>query len=899
MRSSIHSTAALLLAVAVASCSDPVQPPRVEKLAFRSSPSAGVVNAALDPVLVELQDGAGKLTDATNSVTIALGDNPNGATLGGTLSRNAIDGVATFDSLTIDKIGAYTLTVSSASITGAPAAVPITIGVGPPAQLAFLSPPTTTIPGAALPAFVVQLRDQSGNAVSGSNRVVLSVASGTESAVLSGDSVDAVNGNATFGAFTIDREGTYTISATSPTLTSATSASFTISDVHAMALVHSPLASQTNGVALSPQPTIQLTDGSSAGNAVRKAGVVITATVAAAPGSTNSIANSVATFSRTGTVMATTDANGLATFTNFGVLSTQGGLTGRLTFTVTSGTTQTVAALTSDVVVDAGAPASVERSSSRVASTVAGTSLASTDYPRVRIRDVANSPVPNASGIAISFSVIGGSCTTAAGAPAVLTTTDADGIASLSSSDLTIPTGTAGSCLVRATSSLGGSPLDFDIIVAASSGYTWLGAASSDFTASANWRGPSATPTPGSNIFVPKSVPSSPVVAAATTLGALTLEGGASLTVSVGALTVNGTVSAGSGSITTVTSAASIEFGGASTTLANVDVSDGTVQFDHAAIITGAVVTTGNATIKNQNVATAPDLTISGSLTTSSGTTLNGLRTLNFTGSSFPAYGNASAAGAPLLTKISASMTAPEGTPTVGGELQILGANLTISGTTSLTVMGDFDVAGATGQLSMFDSPTLTVGGAAIFEGRGGLQGQALSDGTLVLQGNFVQRDQTSGSHGEFEPGPNFTVVFAGFSLQEVSFDHPGTSPGTQSQFTNVVDANPSGVTQLTHVYVEQGTMTLGVSGLGVWNTFNDILFVGSALRITLGAQLQIGSGGQLDLTGGSCTVTDLASGLVPSSGPVVGGICTQGNVGSTNTPSRRSNDRLPGLSGR
>jgi hypothetical protein len=243
-------------------------------------------------------------------------------------------------------------------------------------------------------------------------------------------------------------------------------------------------------------------------------------------------------------------------------------------------------------------------------------------------------------------------------------------------------------------------------------------------------------------------------------------------------------------------------------------------------------------------------------------------------------------------------MTAPAGSPTVGGELLVSGANLTISGTTSLTVKGDFDVAGATGQLLMFGSPTLTIGGNAIFEGRGATQGQGLSDGTLVLQGNFMQRDQTSGSHGEFEPGPNFTVEFAGNVLQTVYFDHPGASVPTQSQFTNVVVANPAGVTQLTHVYVEQGTMTLGVSGLGLWNTFSNILFMGSALRITLGAQLQVASGGQLDLVGGMCTATDLASGLILS-GEVVGGTCTQGNVGSVDFLPRPSYDRLGSVSAR
>ena len=895
MRIVLRSTAALVIAVAVTSCGDSTHPASVDRVDVRSSPSAGIVNTTLGPVLVELQDEGGKLTHSIAPVTIALRENSNAATLGGTLTRNAANGVATFDDLTIDKVGAYTLVASSAAAPGAEASVPISIGVGPPSQLVFLSPPSGVVPGAMLPPFVVQLRDQSGNAVSGSNPVALSMVSGTEGAVLSGDSVNAVDGSATFGAFSIDREGTYTLSATSLGLTSTTSVAFTISDAHAMAFAQSPTSAQTNGGALSPQPTIQLNDGTANHSAVHKAGVVVTATVAAAPGSTNDILNNTSTFSRTGTFTATTDTNGLASFANLGVLSTQGALTGRLTFTVTSGTTQTIAAITTDVVVSAGAPVTVERSSSLVVSTVVSTALSSTDYPRVRIKDVGNSPVPSASGVAISFSVISGTCTTPGGAPVVLTTTDADGLATLSSSNLTIPIGAPHSCLVRATSSLSGAPIDFDIIVGASSGYTWLGAVSSDYTLSTNWRG-SAAPTSGSDVYVPKSVPNWPVIATATTVGALTLEGGASLNVGSSTLTVSGNTSAGPGSTTGIASGASIEFGGASTTLANVNVNDGTVQFDHAASITGAVATTGNAVAKNLGTGIGSDLTISGSLTTSSGTTLSGMRTINFTGSTFPVYGNTSSTGAPLITKISANMTVPAGSSTVAGDLGVSGAILTLSGSTALTVGASFDVAGATGELRMFGSPTLTVAGDAVFEGRGGTSGQGLSDGTLVLQGNFTQRDQTTGSHGEFEPGPNFTVKFAGNSTQMVSFDHPGASSPTQSQFTNVVVANPLGVQQATHVYVEQassGGMTLGVSGLsGGWNTSNNTLFMGSALVITLGSQLQIGSGGHLDLVGGTCTATDLASGLViVPGGQVVDGGCTQGDVGSADIMPRAWDD--------
>ena len=54
------------------------------------------------------------------SVTVALLNNPGGATLGGTLTVTAQSGVATFSGLTLNQAGAgYTLQVSSIGLTAA------------------------------------------------------------------------------------------------------------------------------------------------------------------------------------------------------------------------------------------------------------------------------------------------------------------------------------------------------------------------------------------------------------------------------------------------------------------------------------------------------------------------------------------------------------------------------------------------------------------------------------------------------------------------------------------------------------------------------------------------------------------------------------------------------------
>src|SRR5207237_617386 len=57
---------------------------------------------------------------ATQVVSLSLGTNPSGATLSGTTTRGAVDGVATFDNLSVDRPGSgYTLAATAPALTGA------------------------------------------------------------------------------------------------------------------------------------------------------------------------------------------------------------------------------------------------------------------------------------------------------------------------------------------------------------------------------------------------------------------------------------------------------------------------------------------------------------------------------------------------------------------------------------------------------------------------------------------------------------------------------------------------------------------------------------------------------------------------------------------------------------
>src|SRR5256884_1847356 len=115
---------------------------------FRSQPSTTVAGAAISPaVQVPALDPAGHpVPGFTGSVTVALGSNPGGSTLGGTTTVAAVNGVASFGDLSANKTGTgYALTAPEAG-RNTPTSSGITIIAGPANQLVFGTQPST--PGA-------------------------------------------------------------------------------------------------------------------------------------------------------------------------------------------------------------------------------------------------------------------------------------------------------------------------------------------------------------------------------------------------------------------------------------------------------------------------------------------------------------------------------------------------------------------------------------------------------------------------------------------------------------------------------------------------------------------------------------------------------------------------------
>src|SRR5205807_212513 len=99
-----------------------ITPGAATQLAFTQQPSATVAGATISPAVqvTALDPGGNPVPSFTGSMTVALGTNPGGATLGGTTTVAAVNGVASFSPLTLDKTGTgYALTATATGLNPA------------------------------------------------------------------------------------------------------------------------------------------------------------------------------------------------------------------------------------------------------------------------------------------------------------------------------------------------------------------------------------------------------------------------------------------------------------------------------------------------------------------------------------------------------------------------------------------------------------------------------------------------------------------------------------------------------------------------------------------------------------------------------------------------------------
>lgn len=213
-------------------------PPAPAKLAFATQPATVSAGASMVPaVRVVVEDAAGD-TAATSAATVTLalvgGDDSTKPVVGGTLSRNAVHGVATFDDLTIDRAGTvYFLRASATGLTSA-TSEPFRVIAGAARKLEFtVQPASAPVRLPIAPIVQVAVQDAEGNTVATSTATVtvtLAGGTGPPGAALSGTLNQVVSGGiAYFADLTIEQPSAgYALKATAPNLTGTTSDSFSV-----------------------------------------------------------------------------------------------------------------------------------------------------------------------------------------------------------------------------------------------------------------------------------------------------------------------------------------------------------------------------------------------------------------------------------------------------------------------------------------------------------------------------------------------------------------------------------------------------------------------------------------------------------------------------------------------
>src|SRR5213079_3150969 len=320
-------------------------PGTATQLAFTVQPSTTVAGAAISPaVQITVLDAAGNpVPGFTGNVTVVLGSNPGGSTLGGTTTVATVNGVASFSTLTLDKTGtSYALTATASGLSPATSSG-FSITPGAAAQLVFGTEPGTTVANRLItPALKVRALDVLGNLVPGfTGSVTVALGTNPGGAILSGTTpVAAVSGVATFFDLSLNKTGTgYTLTASASGFAAVTSTAFDIIPGTTTQLAFTVQPSNTvAGAAISPAVQVSALDA--AGNPVPSFTGSVTVALGSNPGgstlggtTTVAAVNGVASFSpltldKTGTGYAlTATAAGLNPATSDGFNITPGAAT--------------------------------------------------------------------------------------------------------------------------------------------------------------------------------------------------------------------------------------------------------------------------------------------------------------------------------------------------------------------------------------------------------------------------------------------------------------------------------------------------------------------------------------------------------------------------------------------
>lgn len=225
-----------------------------------------VAGVTISPAIAAyIVDQFGNRTTDTFNVTLGITTNPVGGSFTGNLTVAAVDGIATFPRLWIEKAGiGYRVSASAPGVPAGGESAAFNITPAAAHHLAFLQPPVNTVAGASMaPAVKVQVLDVYNNQTADARSIAVSIGTNPAAGILAGTtSVTSSSGLSTFSNLSIAKASPgYTLTASTSGLTSATSAAFEIIPGPPAQLVFTQQPGNTvAGVSLAPSMSVKLLD---------------------------------------------------------------------------------------------------------------------------------------------------------------------------------------------------------------------------------------------------------------------------------------------------------------------------------------------------------------------------------------------------------------------------------------------------------------------------------------------------------------------------------------------------------------------------------------------------------------------------------------------------------------
>jgi uncharacterized delta-60 repeat protein len=308
--------------------------PITGQIVVTTQPPAAITAGSSFGLTVAVDDSSGNIETSFNgSVTVMLENNPAGATLAGTLTVTASQGVASFSDLSLTTAASgYTILVSGNTLGAATTSAFTVMPLAASQVVVTQQPPSSVTAGAGF-GLTAAIADMYGNAVTSANNMVsIALAANPGGSTLGGTlSIAASNGIATFSALTLTKAASgYTISVATSGLTGSTTSALAVIPAAATQLVI--VTQPPSSVALNGVFGLVLAIEDAYGNIVTSANNSVT--VAFGNNPTN------AKLGGTTSVKAT---NGYVTFSNLSINKRGSGYTLKLTSTgLTSATTSAI-----------------------------------------------------------------------------------------------------------------------------------------------------------------------------------------------------------------------------------------------------------------------------------------------------------------------------------------------------------------------------------------------------------------------------------------------------------------------------------------------------------------------------------------------------------------------------